>query len=98
MHPLVIEYTGHARKRLYERGISESDVLETIEYPDEVLLDTWTNRLIAVSLDLGISVVYIQKHSRIVIVTAMRLRELNHVLRCHRKRFKKISMQKDLWF
>ncbi len=98
MYPLVIEYTGHAKRRLYERGISESDVLETIEYPDEVLLDTWTNRLIAVSLDSGISVVYIQKHDRIVIVTVMRLKELNHVLRSHRKRFRKISMQKYLWF
>ncbi len=97
-YPLAIEYTEHAKKRLYERSINENDVLETIENPDEVLFDTWTSRLIAVSLDLGIGVVYVQKHGRIVVVTAMRLRELSHVIRSHRKRFRRISVQKDLLF
>ena len=91
MYPLVIEYTSHARKRLYERNISEEEVLEALEHPDEVWFDTWTNRLIAVSLDTGVGVVYIQRHSRLVVVTVMRLRELNHVIRSHRKRFRKIS-------
>ncbi len=91
MYPLSIEYTEHARRRLFERNISEQEVLETLEYPDKVLMDTWTNRLIAVSLDSGISVVYVQRHGRIVVVTVMRLRELNHVLRSHRKRFREVS-------
>ncbi len=91
MHPLVIEYTAHARKRLYERNISEGEVLETLKYPDDVWFDTWTDRLIAVSLSTGIGVVYIQRHGKLIVVTVMRLRELNHVIRSHRKRFRKVS-------
>jgi hypothetical protein len=34
---MMIRYTGHARGRMSERKITEGQVVETVESPDEIL-------------------------------------------------------------
>ncbi|AKG91105.1 protein of unknown function {DUF4258} [Geoglobus ahangari] len=44
----MIEFTPHARERMEKRSVTEDEVRDALENPDELLYDTKTGNFIAV--------------------------------------------------
>ncbi len=44
----MIEFTPHARERMEKRSVTENEVKDTLENPDELLYDTKTGNFIAI--------------------------------------------------
>jgi len=72
----VIIYTDHARLRLKQRAIEESQILETVSKPDEVL-KSFEKRSVARKRFSGkiLEVVFTKQNNDLVIITAYFLKE-----------------------
>ena len=77
-----MKFTEHARDRMSEFGISEQEVIESIEVPDAVFLDILTGRFIAVKkqTESRALVTVFEKNDDITIVTVFPTSKINKVL------------------
>ena len=66
-----IEFTRHALQRMRERGVSAEDVYEALGNPDELLLDTETDRIVAVKHGKGLCVIVEARGDTVKVITVI---------------------------
>ncbi len=76
----VLRYTAHARRRMRERGIGEEDVEEALRSPVQLVYDEHRDTYLALGWN-NVAVVYAPRGCIVEIVTVLRRREYEALLR-----------------